>query len=595
VAISGKTVVAGAPRWPAYDGPGAAYVFVEPESGWKSTSKFNAKLTASDGAVNDYLGFFVAISGDTAVFGAYGATIGSNSQQGAAYVFGGSHLSTTQATPVRLAALEQEQDKKKEHARYKLVDLGTFGGPRSYLNFGAEVLDNRGTVAGYADTPTPDPFPSSCFNPDCFVSHAFQWEDGVVTDLGTLAPGWSSQSTWISGNGHISGFSQNGEIDPLLGIPEFRGVLWKDAQIINLGTLGGGYQSLAAAVNNPGQVAGMSLNTIPDPFCQFAPGLCTTQTRAFLWQDGVMKDLGTLGGPDAFAFLINDSGQVAGISYINSIPLSNGLPQEDPFLWEPPSPGFPNGKMIDLGNLGGPTCLTWSLNNGGQVVGQMDLVDISKGAVFHPFLWDGKSLKDLGSLPGPDGFFGNAFWINDSGEVVGWADNNIVDFPILWKDGATKILGVVAGDTCAHASYINSKGQIVGESGPCPVGPAHAFLWEDGGSIIDLNTLVPYGSGVHLTSAVTINDRGEIAAQGLLPNGDQHAFALIPCDENHPKLEGCDNSLIAATAGAPQPNPAGREIANRAPLPPRTWQPSRFNAWQRRRFNIPGRGIGPRN
>jgi probable HAF family extracellular repeat protein len=156
-------------------------------------------------------------------------------------------------------------------------------------------------------------------------------------------------------------------------------------------------------------------------------------------------------------------------------------------------------------------------------------------------------------------------------------------------------LGVIRGKVCSIAYAINSKRQIVGVSDDDCFGQnAHAFLWEDG-SLVDLDTFVSPNSGVQLTFALSINEHGEIASLGLLPNGDQHAFALIPCDENHPNLEGCDYSLIAATAGAPQPNPAGREIANRAPLPPRTWQPSRFNAWQRRRFNIPGRAIGPRN
>jgi hypothetical protein len=41
------------------------------------------------------------------------------------------------------------------------------------------------------------------------------------------------------------------------------------------------------------------------------------------------------------------------------------------------------------------------------------------------------------------------------------------------------------------------------------------------------------GSGLPLTFAVSINEHGEIASLELLPNGDQHAFELIPCDENH--------------------------------------------------------------
>jgi hypothetical protein len=78
----------------------------------------------------------------------------------------------------------------------------------------------------------------------------------------------------------------------------------------------------------------------------------------------------------------------------------------------------------------------------------------------------------------------------------------------------------------------------------------HAFLWE-GDSMIDLNALIPSGSRLKLTYAVAINDRGEIAGfgvpPGVLPEEYEtkgHGYMLIPCDENHPDLEGCDYNLV---------------------------------------------------
>ena len=121
------------------------------------------------------------------------------------------------AIPVRLqlaAQEQQQQEPKKEHTRYKLIDIGTFGGPQSYVNTPpvqiVPDLNNRGTVAGWADTSIPDPFPAFCFNPDCFVSHAFQWQNGVISDLGVLPGGASCASTWISASGLIAGLSENG-------------------------------------------------------------------------------------------------------------------------------------------------------------------------------------------------------------------------------------------------------------------------------------------------------------------------------------------------------------------------------------------------
>jgi len=83
-AISGNTVVVSSLDIPAYHG--AAYVFVKPASGWANMTQ-TAELTSSDGAASDYFGIALAISGNTVIVGAYTATVGSNQGQGAAYVF----------------------------------------------------------------------------------------------------------------------------------------------------------------------------------------------------------------------------------------------------------------------------------------------------------------------------------------------------------------------------------------------------------------------------------------------------------------------------------------------------------------------------
>jgi hypothetical protein len=86
VGISGDTVAAGAHNGPADAQRGAVYVFVKPRRGWRSETEA-AKLTASDGAAGDALGWSVAVSGKTVVAGAPFASVNGNSGRGAAYVF----------------------------------------------------------------------------------------------------------------------------------------------------------------------------------------------------------------------------------------------------------------------------------------------------------------------------------------------------------------------------------------------------------------------------------------------------------------------------------------------------------------------------
>lgn len=458
--------------------------------------------------------------------------------------------------PILLSA--QTIDTHVQHHHYKLIEIGTLGGPSSnFNNFNAgpffdsgKVQNKRGVFAGWANTPSLDPFPNFCFNvPDCYVSHAVRWNRGVLTDLGALVEGWGSDAMWINDTGDVVGISQNGVIDPLTGFPEQRAVLWSDGLMRDLGTLGGN-QSAAFAVNNHGQIAGLALNTTSDPFSIYDLLLFGspngTQTRAVLWdRDGSVQDLGTLGGPDAYALLVNEHGQVAGWSYTNSIPNdSSGLPTFHPFLWE-------KGKgMKDLGTLGGTIAQAVNgMNESGEVVGSTTLAGDQTN---HPFLWDGKKLIDLGTLGGESG---EAIWLNNSGEVVGSAmytsacpNSNLGGIhAFLWKNGTMTDLGTTDGIANSEADFINDSGQIVGNSFTCGFSDIEGFLWEKG-SIVNLNTLISPPNSIHLNFGLYIDHGGEIFGLGNLPDGDQRAFLLIPCDENHPGVDGCDYSMVNVVA-----------------------------------------------
>jgi hypothetical protein len=103
VAISGRTIAAGAPyvHLGSHASQGAAYVFREPRSGWRTATDV-ARLTVRHGATKDYFGQAVAVSGSTVVASSTYRKIGTRKRQGAAYVYtpsaSGWHNETQNAT-----------------------------------------------------------------------------------------------------------------------------------------------------------------------------------------------------------------------------------------------------------------------------------------------------------------------------------------------------------------------------------------------------------------------------------------------------------------------------------------------------------------
>src|SRR5215470_7166963 len=310
--------------------------------------------------------------------------------------------------PVHLAAQQQ--------TRYKLIDIGTFGGPASYftdpgIGGRSKVLNNGGVLAGKAETSTPDPF---CAVPNCFVAHAFRWDDGVLTDLGTLPGGNNSDIGGINTRGWVVGNSDTGVIDPFIGAPGGHATLWKGTQPEDLGTLGG-YISNAFHVNDSGLIVGISTTGTSDPVSFLGESI-----HPVLWRNGVMQDLGTLQqGTVAIPSNQCGGGQrfVTGFSYVNSVINSDtGVPTAHDFLWH-------DGVMEDIPTFGGTLVgdemdlagyPTACVNNRGQVAGESAVSD--NPLIVHPYLYDRGVLTDLGTLGGSLGFVG---WLNDSGEIVG--------------------------------------------------------------------------------------------------------------------------------------------------------------------------------
>lgn len=420
---------------------------------------------------------------------------------------------------------------------YTLIDPGTLGGPSSFLDLPGVPLTSNGTLIGTADTSTTDsdfpncPPPGGCY--DSFVQHAYAWKDGQLTDLGAL-PGENDSAIYdLNGNGVGTGTAENGLADPLTGTPASVAAIFKDGHVFDLGTLPGGHESLGQFIDNSGQVTGFGSNGIPDQFASdfFGPNTSwNTQVRTIVWQNGVMRDIGTLGGPDALMNAANSSGEIAGLSFTNStVNPTTGYPTLDPFLWA-------NGHMRDLGGLGGAQGSASWLNDNGAVVGQSDLAGDQTA---HAFLWNAGHISDLGTLGGN---FSAANYISQSGDIAGWStlpgDNSFDG--VLWKDGRIVDLTPVGGAANAFGNAVNDLGQVVGNEDDASFNEIIAALWS-GGHGYDLNTLVA-PQPLQMISADYIDDHGDIVGHGVMPDGSQRMFLLI---RNHSVPLPTSGAIIA--------------------------------------------------
>ena len=306
--------------------------------------------------------------------------------------------------------------------------------------------------------------------------------------------------------------------------------------VTDLGRLPNGASTTPLAVNASGQVVGMA-------------GVGTGTARAFLYSNGTMTDLGTLGGSYSRANAINDSGQVAGTATTPAGPdhaflYSNGMMTDIPM---PPSPE----EQFSYG---------YGINSSGVVVGTMEFQRVC----MHAFLYSGGKLIDLvalGALPGTGPNTSSiAYDINDSGDIVGWYNDGraflysggkLTDLGVgqayainasgqvvgsrghafLYSGGATMDLGALPGDSVSYAYDINASGQVVGTSYAIPE-VDHPFLYENG-VMTNLNDLLDpvSGAGWTLYTATGINDRGQIVGSGANQFGDRRGFLLTPIPE----------------------------------------------------------------
>lgn len=290
--------------------------------------------------------------------------------------------------------------------------------------------------------------------------------------------------------------------------------------------------SSAWGVNNVGQVVGVLTKVNDSPWSD----------RGFLYSDGVVQQLDTLGRNESLAYSINNAGQVVGaVGYPTTAIL------------------YSDGVMQELGTLGGVWSYAYAINDRGQIVGSSQ----TASGKARGFVYSNGRMREVGVMAEDYG----AFDINNFGAVVGDyttpnGDHHAFSYsylvPELEMFPVFSDLGTLGGKR-SSATAVNDAGQVVGYSYLADNITQHAFLGEVGrGRMIDLNTLLPPGSGWTLTWAEDINNLGQIVGRGFY-QGREQAFLMTPTSIPEPAVVSL---LSVALLGAHRPRRARR------PCPP---------------------------
>ncbi|PRC94679.1 HAF repeat-containing protein [Solimicrobium silvestre] len=174
---------------------------------------------------------------------------------------------------------------------------------------------------------------------------------------------------------------------------------------------------------------------------------------------------------------------------------------------------FENGKLIELGTLGGKDSEAKRINDKGEIIGSASKKDGAWSAVLYN---QASGMHELGTLGGTNSY-GTA--LNNEGSAVGFSDIASGDWhAFLYKNGEQlKDLGTLGGKI-SYASGINNMGQVVGTA-TLPDEHRHAFFYEPARGMIDLGTL-----GGRSSSATAINDKGVIVGASETADHHWHAF-----------------------------------------------------------------------
>ena len=325
-------------------------------------------------------------------------------------------------------------------ADYSFFDLGTLAD----VNATARGVNNAGQVVGYTSTVVNGQTTST----------PFVWQNGAQTNLGNLTGGTKGASTGIGPDGTVVGFSLK------TGVTGYHAATWKNGVSTDIGaTLGAaglktnGSDSYANAVSSGGAIVG-----------QYTPTGGST-TSAFISVGGTVTDLGNLGIPASIgrpvvsANAVNSSNTVVGFSYV-------ATGSSHAFSWS-------NGVMTDLGTLGGTTSAAYGINEAGTIVGNAFL---TVGG-YHAFSSKNGVMTDLGTL-GYYSEARAINNLGDSVGFSSLTNSLTTQRGVLFSGGAvTDLNSFLPAGTSAFikdAWGINDNGWIVGDA--TVNGATHAYL-----------------------------------------------------------------------------------------------------------------------
>ena len=299
----------------------------------------------------------------------------------------------------------------------------------------------------------------------------------IVTDLSNDDP--TQVPSRLNNRGDLVGRGARKAV-----LAQIQATIWNHSSLTkkHLGAFAGGDYSSATAINDNGEVTGVS---------NIGAGIVP-----FLWTaGGGLKRVPLLKGDKCGqAMSINEYGHVVGYS--------SGQNGEKAFFW----PGTARPRQLPT-LPGGSYSKARDLNDQDEIVGTSGS---SAGA--RAVVWSKTgTVRDLGTLTGD--YASEAVAINNSGDVVGYSKGPQGMRAFLWNQtSGMQALGMLPGGDSSRALAISNLGEVVGSS--TSTSGDRAFIWTKETGMVDLNNASSADLGIVLFEAHAINDKGQILAMG---------------------------------------------------------------------------------